>query len=53
MLIGATDEESAQRLADRLRGELPPETQLTVELNLRTVWAQRPGNPFAVLGGLA
>jgi hypothetical protein len=53
VLIGATDEESAQRLADRLRNEVPAGTQIIVELNLRTVWEERPGNPFAVLGGLA
>jgi hypothetical protein len=53
VLIGATDEESAQRLAERLRNEVPAANQITVELNLRSVWEERPGNPFAVLGGLA
>jgi hypothetical protein len=53
VLIGATDEESAQRLAERLRNEVPAAKQITVELNLRAVWEERPGNPFAVLGGLA
>jgi hypothetical protein len=53
VLVGATDEESAQQLAERLRGEMPAGVQITVELNLRAVWDERPGNPFAVLGGLA
>jgi hypothetical protein len=53
VLVGATDEQSAQQLAERLRGEVPAGTEITVELNLRTVWDERPGNPFAVLGGLA
>src|SRR5450432_3530730 len=53
VLVGATDEESAQQLAQRLRGELPAGVQITVELNARAVWDERPSNPFAVLGGLA
>jgi hypothetical protein len=52
VLIGANDEEEAQAVAQRLRGELP-NAQLSVELNLRTSWKDRPGNPFAWLGGLA
>lgn len=53
VLIGATDEASAQQLAERLRGEMADGVKITVELNLRAVWDERPGNPFAVLGGLA
>ena len=53
VLVGATDEESAQQLAERLRGELPAGTEITVELNQREVWDHRPPNPFAILGGLA
>jgi hypothetical protein len=53
VLVGATDEESAQQLAQRLRGEVPAGVQITVELNARAVWDERPANPFAVLGGLA
>jgi hypothetical protein len=53
VLVGATDEQSAQQLEQRLRGEVPPGVQITVELNRRAVWEDRPGNPFAVLGGLA
>lgn len=53
VLIGATDEDSANALADRLRGEAPGARTITVELNARAVWDERPSNPFAVLGGLA
>jgi hypothetical protein len=53
VLVGATDEQSAQQLAERLRGQVPPGTEITVELNQLAIWENRPGNPFAVLGGLA
>ena len=53
VLVGATDEQSAQQLAERLRIEVPAGTQITVELNQLAIWENRPGNPFAVLGGLA
>jgi hypothetical protein len=53
LLIGATDEESAEALATRLRGEVPAGSVVTVERNLRAIYDARPGNPFAVLGGLA
>ena len=52
VLVGAVDEPSVDALAQRLRGELP-DAQITVETNPRTLWDSRPGNPFAVLGGLA
>jgi hypothetical protein len=53
VLVGATDEQSAQQLAERLRAEVPAGTEITVELNQLAIWENRPGNPFAVLGGLA
>ena len=53
VLVGATDEQSAQQLADRLRTEVPAGAEITVELNQLAIWENRPGNPFAVLGGLA
>lgn len=53
VLVGATDEQSAQQLAERLRTEVPAGTEITVELNQLAIWENRPGNPFAVLGGLA
>ncbi|MGI8714231.1 MAG: hypothetical protein ACR2NR_13860 [Solirubrobacteraceae bacterium] len=53
VLIGATDEDSAESLAQRLRAEAPDARAVTVEPNVRAMWDERPGNPFAVLGGLA
>lgn len=53
VLVGATDEQSAQQLAERVRSEVPAGTEITVELNQLAIWENRPGNPFAVLGGLA
>ena len=52
VLIGANDEDDAKAIAQRLRGELPG-AQISVESNMRKVWNQLPGNPFAWLGGLA
>jgi hypothetical protein len=52
VLIGADDSDAAEALADRLRKEFP-DLEIAVELNGRDVWRNMPGNPFAVLGGLA
>ena len=53
VLVGATDEESAQRLAERLRNEVPAGTADHRGAQPAAIWEERPGNPFAVLGGLA
>jgi hypothetical protein len=53
LLIGATDEDSAQALATRLRAEAPAGSQIAVERNQRAIYDHRPTSPFAVLGGLA
>ena len=52
VLIGANDEDAAQAVADRIKREHPG-VPVAVELNGRGVWKDMPGNPFAVLGGLA
>jgi hypothetical protein len=52
LLIGATDEDSARTLAERLRSEAPAGSQVVVELNRRVVYEDRPFNPFTLLGGL-
>jgi hypothetical protein len=52
LLIGATDEDSAQALAERLRGEAPEGSEVVVEQNRRVVYEHRPFNPFTLLGGL-
>jgi hypothetical protein len=53
LLIGAGDEDSAQALAAQLREEAPPGCTVTAEGSLRTVYDERPPNPFAIFGGLA
>ncbi len=52
LLIGATDEDSAQALAERLRSEAPEGSEVLVEQNRRVVYEHRPFNPFIYLGGL-
>ena len=52
LLAGATDEDSAKALAERIRSEAPPGSQVSVEGSWRVAYAERPPNPFAVLGGL-
>jgi hypothetical protein len=52
LLVGATDEDMAKELADRIRGEAPPGSQIKVEGTWAAAYAERPPNPFAVLGGL-
>jgi hypothetical protein len=52
LLIGAPDEDAAKALAERIRSEAPSGSQVSVEGTLRAVYAERPANPFAVLGGL-
>jgi hypothetical protein len=52
VLVGAADEASAQQLAERLRAEAPPGSQVTLEGNLRAVYEERPWSPFSLLGGL-
>jgi hypothetical protein len=53
LVVGASDEESAEALAQRLRSEAPAGSVVTVEGNLRAVYEGRPWRPFSVLGGLA
>ncbi len=52
LLIGATDEDSAKAMAERLQGELPAGTQVRTEGTLKAAWTERPANPYAIFGGL-
>ena len=45
LLIGATDEESAAALAERLSAEAPPGSTVTVEASLAAIDADSPGQP--------
>ncbi|MGN6215706.1 MAG: hypothetical protein ACTHN7_01945 [Solirubrobacterales bacterium] len=53
LLVGATDEDSARALADRIRSEAPPNSRVVVEGTWQQAYAERPPSPFAFLGGLA
>jgi len=52
LLVGATDEDSAKALAERIREEAPDGSRVSVEGTWAAAYAERPPNPFAVLGGL-
>lgn len=52
VLIGATDEDSAEALAQRLRTEAPAGSEVTVERNRRAIYDNRLWSAFTVLGGL-
>lgn len=52
LLVGASDEQSAAALAERLSGEVPAGCTVNVEASLAAVNAELPPNPFAVFGGL-
>jgi len=52
VMVGANDEDAATELADRLRAEAPEGATVTVEGNLRSVYEERPGRRFWMLGGL-
>jgi hypothetical protein len=52
LLVGAQDEDSAKALAERIRSEAPAGSRVRVEGTWATAYAERPPNPFAVLGGL-
>jgi hypothetical protein len=53
LLVGATDEDSANALADRIRQDAPAGSTEIVEGSAATARAAMPSNPFAVFGGLA
>ena len=51
LLVGAESEDAANALAERLRGDVPPDSEVTVEGTFRAAGRGVP-NPFAFLGGL-
>jgi hypothetical protein len=52
LLVGALDEDSANALAERLRAEAPPGSEVTAEGTWKAIRAEQPSNPFAIFGGL-
>jgi hypothetical protein len=53
LLVGAADEDSANALAERLRGEAPAGSTVIAEVSRRAAYDEDPGRAsFAVFGGL-
>ncbi len=52
VLVGASDEDSASALAERLRADAPPGSTVTTEGTVGAVLARVGPNPFAVFGGM-
>lgn len=52
ILLGATDEDAAKELAERIQAEAPSGSQIRVEGTWQAAYGERPRNPFAVFGGL-
>lgn len=52
LLIGATDEDSAKTLADRIRDAAPDGSRVKVEGTWAAAYAEQLPNPFSVFGGL-
>ncbi len=51
VLVGASDEDSANELAERLRIEAPAGSTVRVEGTWKAVRDETPPNPFAIFGG--
>lgn len=53
LLVGATDEDAANALAERLRSEAPRGATITAEVSQRATWDDDPlRGSFAVFGGM-
>jgi hypothetical protein len=53
VLVGASDEDAANALAERLRAEAPPGSTVVAEVSQRAAWDDDPARgSFAVFGGL-
>jgi hypothetical protein len=53
LLVGASDEDAANALAERLRAEAPPDSTVIAEVSQRAAWDDDPARgSFAIFGGL-
>lgn len=52
VLIGATDEDNAKELAERIKSEAPAGSEVKAEGTWKAAYNERPPNPFAFMGGL-
>jgi hypothetical protein len=53
MVVGAADQDAADKLAERIRAEAPADAEVKAEYSLHELWNEQPPNPFFFLGGLA
>ena len=53
VVIGATDEDAAAALGERIHAEAPPGCTVKVEGTWRALRSEQPFNPFAVFSGMA
>ncbi|HEX8752245.1 MAG TPA: hypothetical protein VF731_02410 [Solirubrobacterales bacterium] len=53
LLVGATDEDAAAALANRIRAEAPAGSHVYAEGTWQTAYHEYPASPFWFLGGLA
>lgn len=51
VVMGASDEDAARALAERVQAEAPPGSIVRTEGTEHMVWASRPSNPFSIFGG--
>jgi hypothetical protein len=51
ILIGTANDDEAQALAERLRGEAPQGAKVTAEPSAAIEWEVAGGNPFSLFGG--
>jgi hypothetical protein len=52
LLVGATDEDQAKALAERIEAEAPADSDVKAEGTWKAAYAERPPSPFAIFGGL-
>jgi hypothetical protein len=52
LLVGATDEDQAKALAERIEAEAPADSSVRAEGTWKAAYAERPPNSFAIFGGL-
>ena len=50
IVLGAANEDAADELAERMRGELPPDADVSVEGSFVAAQAEQPYKPFAIFG---
>jgi hypothetical protein len=50
IVLGAANEDAANDLAERMRGQLPPDAEVSVEGSFAAAQAEQPYKPFAIFG---